>query len=158
MRCARPARAAHAAGTLLLWVSSSGGCARPPLPAESIADAAPEAPAFLAVRPCPDEASYATDTGVVTFGFLGTPPGFSYDPKCLAIDAGQTVTFSGSFSAHPLYPSAKRGTLDGNPIGGTSSGDRKDIRFPSPGFFAYYCGVHGGSDDGSTMAGVIWVR
>jgi len=158
MRCARPARAAHAAGTLLLGVSRSGGCARPPLPAESIADAAPEAPAFLAVRPCPDEASYATDTGVVTFGFLGTPPGFSYDPRCLAIDAGQAVTFSGSFSAHPLYPSAKRGTLDGNPIGGTSSGDRKDIRFPSPGFFAYYCGVHGGSDDGSTMAGVIWVR
>jgi plastocyanin len=158
MRCARPARAAHAAGTLLLWVSSSGGCSRPPLPAENIADAAPEAPAFLAVMPCPDEVSYATDTGVVTFGFLGTPPGFSYDPRCLAIDAGQAVTFSGSFSAHPLYPSAKRGTLDGNPIGGTSSGDRKDIRFPSPGFFAYYCGVHGGSDDGSTMAGVIWVR
>jgi hypothetical protein len=25
-------------------------------------------------------------------------------------------------------------------------------------FFAYDCGVHGGSDDGSTMAGVIWVR
>jgi plastocyanin len=158
MRCARPARAAHAAGALLLWVSSSGGCSRPPLPAESIADAAPEASAFLAVLPCPDEASYATGSEVVTFGFLGTPPGFSYDPRCLAIDVGQTVTFSGSFAAHPLYPSAKRGTLDGNPIGGTSSGDRTDIRFSNPGFFAYYCGVHGGSDDGSTMAGVIWAR
>ena len=113
---------------------------------------------FLAVAPCPDEAAYTTGNPIVTFGFLGTPPGFSYEPKCLAIDAGHAVTFSGSFSAHPLYPSAKRGTLDGNPIGGTSSGDRKDIRFPNPGFFAYYCGVHGGSDDGSTMAGVVWVR
>jgi len=32
------------------------------------------------------------------------------------------------------------------------------VPFPDPGFFAYYCGVHGGADDGSTMAGVIWVR
>jgi plastocyanin len=142
----------------MLWVSSNGGCSRPPLPAQSFADAAPEVPTFLAVLPCPDEASYATGTEVVTFGFLGTPPGFAYDPKCLTIDVGQTVTFSGSFSAHPLYPSAKRGTLEGNPISGTSGGDRKDIRFPTPGFFAYYCGVHGGSDDGSTMAGVIWVQ
>jgi len=145
---------------LLLWVSSSsGGCSRPPLPAESTADAAPEAvPSFLAVAPCPDEAAYTTGTTTVAFGFLGMPPGFVYEPKCLAIEAGDTVTFSGSFSAHPLYPSAKRGTLEGNPIGGTSSGDRKQVQFGNPGFFAYYCGVHGGSDDGSTMAGVIWAR
>jgi plastocyanin len=48
--------------------------------------------------------------------------------------------------------------VPGNPLGGTSTGDRKEILFPSPGFFAYYCGVHGGSDDGSTMAGVVWAR
>jgi plastocyanin len=152
-----PERVAIAA-CLLASSMSTAGCSRPPLPAEGGADAAPQVPAFLAVPPCPDEASYATGTEVVTFGFLGTPPGFSYEPKCLAIDAGETVTFSGSFAAHPLYPSAKRGTLQGNPIGGTSSGDRKEIRFGNPGFFAYYCGVHGGSDDGSTMAGVIWAR
>jgi plastocyanin len=164
MRCADSARAAHAAvaagaaGALMLWVSVGGGCARPPLPAESSADAAPQAPAFLAVAPCPDEAAYTTGHRTVTFGFLGTPPGFSYEPKCLAIQAGQTVIFSGSFAAHPLYPSTKRGTLEGNPIRGPSGGDRQDILFPDSGFFAYFCGIHGGSDDGSTMAGVVWVR
>lgn len=152
-----PERVAIAACLLALSMSTAG-CSRPPLPAESGADAAPVAPAFLAVMPCLDESDYAAGGQTVAFGFLGTPAGFAYDPKCLAIDAGETVTFSGSFAAHPLYPSAKRGTLVGNPIGGTSSGDRKEIRFGNRGFFAYYCGVHGGSDDGSTMAGVIWAR
>ena len=36
-----------------------------------------------------------------------------------------------------------------------STGDRKDVVFPSPGVFAYFCGIHGGLDDGSTMAGVV---
>lgn len=138
-------------------------CARPPLPgaADSSTVSPVDATLFLPVAPCPDEAAYATATRTVTFGFLGTPPGFSYDPKCLAIEAGDTVTFSGSFAAHPIYPSAKRGkpgTIAGNPIGGTSTGDRKDVVFPGAGFFAYFCGIHGGLDDGSTMAGVVWVR
>jgi plastocyanin len=159
MRFARSAAATRAAlAAALLSMSSGGACARPPLPQQDGVDAAPDTPAFLAVTPCLDEAAYATGSQKVTFGFLGTPPGFSYEPKCLAIDAGHTVTFSGSFAAHPLYPSMKRGTLVDNPIGGTSAGESKDIPFPVPGFFAYYCGVHGGSDDGSTMAGVVWVR
>ena len=113
---------------------------------------------FMAVAPCPAEADYAAGTDTVTFGFLGTPPAFSYQPKCLAIDAGRSVTFSGSFTAHPLYPSARRGTIANNPIGGVSSGDTKVVLFPGRGFFAYYCGVHGAADDGSTMAGIVWAR
>ena len=68
------------------------------------------------------------------------------------------MTFSGSFVAHPLYPSARRGMQAGNPIGGVSTGESTAIAFPSRGFFAYYCGVHGAADDGAAMAGVIWVR
>jgi plastocyanin len=139
-------------------------CASRPLPA-----VAPETDAggplddagtvlFQPVAPCPGEADYATATTTVTFGFLGTPPAFSYHPKCLAIDAGGSVTFSGMFSAHPLYPSTRRGTIGNNPIGGASSGDTKVVQFPGRGFFAYYCGAHGAADDGSTMEGVVWVR
>jgi len=114
---------------------------------------------FQAVAPCPAAADYAAGTDAVTFGFLGTPPAFSYQPKCLAIDAGGSVTFTGSFAAHPLYPSARRGTtIANNPIGGVSSGESKVVLFPARGFFAYYCGAHGASDDGSAMEGVIWVR
>ena len=146
-------------------LSALASCGRPPLPgaadgsaARPAGDGPVDAPIFLPVAPCLDEAVYATAPRTVTFGFLGTPPGFSYDPNCLAIDAGDTVTFSGSFAAHPIYPSAKRGTITGNPISGTSTGDRKDVVFPGAGFFAYFCGIHGGLDDGSTMAGVVWVR
>ena len=140
---------------------AASACGRVPLlPAGPDAGgaAATDAPVFQAIAPCPAEADYAAGTRTVVFGFLGTPAGFVYDPECLAIEAGGTVTFSGSFAAHPLYPSTKRGTVTGNPIGGASTGDRKDVRFPDPGFFAYYCGVHGAADDGSTMAGVVWVR
>ncbi len=30
--------------------------------------------------------------------------GNAYDQKCLAVAAGQSVTWNGSFSAHPLQP------------------------------------------------------
>ena len=159
-------------GRKCLWLGAAiaavatTACATRPLPFAPQADAGeatdsagvPEAGSFLAVAPCPVEADYASGTDTVAFGFLGMPAGFSYDPKCLAIQAGDAVTFSGSFVAHPLYPSARRGTRANNPIRGVSSGDNAVVVFPSPGFFAYFCGAHGAADDGSAMAGVIWAR
>jgi len=158
--CDAPTVASRARWTVVVLLALAGfGCARRPLPASAEAGPATDAgPLFEPVPPCPAEADYSAGTSTVVFGFLGTPPGFVYEPKCLAIDAGDTVTFSGSFAVHPLYPSEKRGTRAGNPISGVSTGDRKDVQFPRPGFFAYYCGIHGGADDGATMAGVIWVR
>jgi plastocyanin len=153
-----------ARGAVVSLAAAIASCGRPPLPAALDAGADAGALVWQAVAPCLDEAAYATDTRTVTFGFLstsstpGTPAGFSYDPKCLAIDAGDTVTFSGSFAAHPLYPSARRGTLADNPISGTSAGEQKDFVFSRAGFFAYFCGIHGGADDGGTMAGVVWAR
>ena len=151
------ARAAIAAGALLL--SSSTGCSRPPLSEQGGPDAAAEvlAPLFLAVTPCLDESDYVAGRKVVTFGF-SADAGFGYDPKCLSIETGGVVTFSGSFAAHPLFPSEKRGTVEGNPIGGLSTGESETFTFSEAGFFAYYCGVHGAADDGSAMAGVVWAR
>jgi plastocyanin len=144
----------------LVSVNAGGACARRPLPGRGDDDrytGAGGAP-FASIAPCPTDADYVTGTNTVTFGFLGSPPGFVYDPKCLAVAAGTTVAFMGSFVAHPLYPSATRGSREGNPIGGTSTGESKAFVFPRRGFFAYYCGVHGAADDGAAMAGVIWVR
>jgi len=157
------ASAARAILAMALSTGAVGACSDRPLPevADPVgpADAAIIDPSrFDAIWPCPAEADYATDTDTVRFGFFGTPASFAYDPKCLAVDVGEAVTFSGSFPAHPLYPSTSRGTVAGNPIGGNSVGESMVIRFDRPGFFAYYCGIHGAADDGSTMAGIIWVR
>lgn len=138
------------------------GCTREPLPAiglpigdDSRSDA--NAGGFIVVPPCNADSDYVTGTTTISFGFLGAR-GAVYDPRCLAIEAGSTVTFSGDFDLHPLYPSRSRGALAGNPIGGRGSDSTRDVLFPQPGYFAYYCGIHGAFDDGSTMAGVVWAR
>lgn len=113
---------------------------------------------FVAVAPCEREEDYRSGAATITFGFLGPSQGFAYDPDCLKIDAGTIVAFSGDFSFHPLYPSRVRGTVQGNPISGTNSGRSTEVTFTEAGFYAYYCGVHGAFDDGSAMAGVIWVK
>jgi plastocyanin len=110
---------------------------------------------FAAVPPCNVAASYAQ--GVTTILFGGTA-GYVYAPSCLKVAAGTTVTFSGDFAPHPLSPSAMRGTSQGNPIANVSAGAARSFTFPSPGFFAYFCSFHGIRDDGSGMAGVIWVE
>jgi plastocyanin len=75
----------------------------------------------------------------------------------LAVPAGTAVTFSGDFATHPLIPSAMRGNTTQNPIAATNSGTSATFTFPNPGFYAYLCMFHG-SDDGSSMSGVIWVQ
>jgi plastocyanin len=110
--------------------------------------------AFMAFAPCADEASYVGSTTTIAFGGA---VGFDYAPKCLKVPAGTTVTFSGDFATHPLIPSAMRGMTSGNPIVATSTGAGATFTFANRGFYAYLCMVHG-SDDGSSMSGVIWVQ
>lgn len=112
-------------------------------------------PGFMSVLPCTSESAYVTGT---TVSFPTAATDFSYNPKCLKVTAGATMTFSGDFSSHPLTPSAMRGTLTGNPIASTSAGTSKDFTFPTAGFYAYYCAFHDPSDTGNFMSGVIWVQ
>jgi plastocyanin len=112
---------------------------------------------FTAVAPCDSAASYAAGTSAATITF-GAAGDISYMPRCLKVPAGAQVTFMGDFSAHPLEPSALRGTLTGNPITATSTGNSKAFAFPVPGFFAYFCAFHGPSDGATGMVGVIWVQ
>jgi plastocyanin len=114
---------------------------------------------FMAVAPCNAEGSYVSNTTTVSFTGATTA---AYTPNCLKVSAGASVTFTGDFSTHPLEPSARRGTLAGNPIMTTGAlpdgGTSRSFTFLSPGFFAYYCDVHGPSDSGAGMVGVIWVQ
>ncbi|HEY7619596.1 MAG TPA: PKD domain-containing protein [Solirubrobacteraceae bacterium] len=78
---------------------------------------------------------------------FGGSHGNAYDPKDLTIAAGDTVTFSGSFSTHPLV-------WDSGTPGVTESGSTMQFDFPHPGTYTYYCRVHVNTDN---MRGVIRV-
>jgi plastocyanin len=117
-------------------------------------------PGFMSILPCASESSYMT--GTTTISFPASPTDFSYNPKCLQVSAGATVTFSGDFAIHPLEPSQKRGAQTGNPITSTGAlpdgGMTKSFTFSTPGFFAYFCAIHDSLDSGNFMSGVVWVR
>jgi plastocyanin len=103
------------------------------------------------LAPCDNSSSYMTGSTTINFG--GTL-GNIYSPACLLVAKGATVTFTGSFTVHPLQAST-RGTT-GNPIPSTSSGTAATATFAAAGFFPFYCTVHG-SDSGTGMAGVVQV-
>ncbi|HXU06013.1 MAG TPA: plastocyanin/azurin family copper-binding protein [Polyangia bacterium] len=113
---------------------------------------------FMAIAPCNAATDYVAGT---TISFGGNV-GFAYDPHCLKVQAGASVTFSGDFSFHPLEPSAMRGNTTSNPItaisAGIDGGTTASFTFPNAGFYAYFCSFHGASDTGAGMAGVIWVQ
>jgi plastocyanin len=83
---------------------------------------------------------------------------FSYSPKCVRIEAGQSITFGGSFSFHPLVGGEVVGGVGmpdpSSPIGTTSSGTSTNVIFPSTGTFPFYCGNHG---PGFDMTGAVFV-
>jgi plastocyanin len=70
----------------------------------------------------------------------------SYSPPCLAVAAGQSVTFSGDFTAHPLEagvaPGAGGTGSADNPIPSTSTGSSLTVAFPTAGTYPYFCVRH----------------
>jgi plastocyanin len=85
---------------------------------------------------------------------FGSQLGSNYSPRCLVIHVGQTVTFAGDFSTHPLRAST-RGTA-GNPIPSAGMGSSTAASFSAAGFFPFYCTQHG-DDLGNGMSGVVEV-
>lgn len=91
----------------------------------------------------------------VTFGSGPSP--FSYSPNCLRVAAGQTVTFQGAFSVHPLSPGVQGSPSAGpagNPIPATNSGSQVEVAFPTAGTFPFHCAIHGSGG----MTGVVRVE
>jgi plastocyanin len=77
---------------------------------------------------------------------------FSYDPKCLMIPSGQTVTFSGDFIRHPLTPSCGPELL----LAYRDTGANASFALAAVGLYGYYCLDHG-NPQGDVMAGAIEV-
>ncbi|CAF1062976.1 unnamed protein product [Didymodactylos carnosus] len=104
---------------------------------------------FTSLFPCTSESSYQMTPTTIAFR-QGT---FGYDPGCLMISTGTTVTFSGSFTTHPLEPNLRSGSGGDspNPIIETTSGAIVSFTFTQVGFYPFHCGVH------TDMNGVIWV-
>lgn len=86
--------------------------------------------------------------------------GLKFTPPCLHIASGQTVTFQGSLTAHPLAPGNPDDNAAGspdNPISATSSGRTVAFTFENAGTFPYYCELHA-FGAGMGMAGAIYVK
>jgi plastocyanin len=110
--------------------------------------------AFMSFKPCEQESDY--ETGKTTIQFPDPDNGsFAYAPKCLKVTAGTSVTFSGSFTSHPLAKSSEGDA--NNPITDQSSGSSASVTFSTRGFYPYHCAFHG-ADGGIGMAGVVWVQ
>jgi plastocyanin len=92
---------------------------------------------------------------------FGGSLGNVYDPKCLAIAAGQQASWTGSFSAHPLRPGLAPSQASGgdagspnNPIQTATSGNSMQVTFVTAGTYPYYCSAH----EGQGMFGAVQVR
>jgi plastocyanin len=78
--------------------------------------------------------------------------GGSYTPKCLKLRQGQAVTFSGTFSSHPLEQSC-------GPVGAiaaVNAGKTATYTLGAAGDYGYFCNFHGDAT-GSGMSGSIRV-
>ncbi len=68
--------------------------------------------------------------------------GFGLTPACVTVKVGDTVTWNGDFTAHPL--DAFSGDTP-NPIAGanaTAAGGVVAVKFTSAGTFGYHCTIH----------------
>ena len=126
----------------------------------------PDLAGFSQFSKCNLPSDYTTQSSGATITF-GNSQGTSYSRPCLHLilsetDGGSaTVSWqpatggTDTFVDHPLTPSTL-GTA-GNPIPFTNTGSGPlVVNFANPGFFPYYCGVHGANDT-SGMAGVVWI-
>ncbi|MGZ6671039.1 MAG: PKD domain-containing protein [Solirubrobacteraceae bacterium] len=60
---------------------------------------------------------------------------YAYNPTPATIKTGDTATFSGSFSSHPLV-------WDANNFATTNTGSSKSFSFSQPGTYFYHCQIH----------------
>jgi plastocyanin len=75
-----------------------------------------------------------------------------YEPNCMMVKVGQTVTWQGNLDKHPLIPRDESSTLP-NPIPSSSAGMTSiTATFPCTGFYNFSCSIHH-----DAMLGTIWV-
>ena len=102
----------------------------------------------------PATATDMTGMTAVTISF-GDALGMHYDHPCIKVDSGTMVTFSGSFSNHPLGGGDTPPVQDSaSPITATISGTSATFTLGTPGVYGYFCSLHYGSG----MEGAIVVE
>lgn len=82
-------------------------------------------------------------------------PTAAYQPPCVAIEVGQTVTWSGNFGNHPLEGGLIKGLppQPDNPIPTVGSGSTPvEVTFPDAGSWGYFCSFHE-----PPMSGAVYV-
>jgi plastocyanin len=89
----------------------------------------------------------------VTITFGGSL-GLKYAPACIKIAKGNSVTFSGSFSSHPLSGGADGNKDTSSPIAETSTGSSATFTFANAGTFPFFCEYHFSSG----MEGAVFVQ
>jgi plastocyanin len=130
--------------------ANCGACGHACATGEACLAGACRGPGFTALAPCTSAGDYAAASTVRFGGALGS----AYSPRCVTVRVGDTLTWEGAFSSHPLSPST-RGTA-ANPIARTTTGTSAPVRFPRAGFYPFYCEFHG-NDAGGGMSGVVQV-
>ena len=83
---------------------------------------------------------------------FGGSLGLAYSPAALTVKVGDTVTWEGDFSTHPLVSGASCGHPDGTFQAG--SGTTFSFTFTAAGTYPYYCNVHCSLG----MTGVVMVQ
>jgi plastocyanin len=78
-----------------------------------------------------------TATPTITFGGAD---GLHYLPNCAQLKVGQSVTFAGSFSSHPLFETCGPALA----ITQTSSGSTATFTFSDAGVYGFWCEIHHG--------------
>lgn len=126
---------------------------------DSSHDAGPDTGPFVLINGCDNssfgDASFtAPDASrLITFAFDASP--MQYQPPCMRIAVGESVTWQGDFAAHPLQP------FNGDPntpiptmsIGQVDASlTELTVEFPEAGLFGYQCAVH------APMIGAIQVQ
>jgi len=96
---------------------------------------------------CVDRTAASADRNVY-FGGLNGSGALAYLPTCMIVSAGQTVTFQGDFTMHPL----SKGTVSDLDAGSPNSpfpspahdaGSAPfDVTFPTAGDYPYWCTIH----------------
>ena len=93
----------------------------------------------------PDDAS-------ITFGFV------FYSPNVVTITVGESVSWSGAFSSHPLQQVDGPASDTLVPGGfGNTTGSFYAVQFNTDGEYYYRCGFHGVAQFGGTMRGKVIV-
>jgi plastocyanin len=91
------------------------------------------------VNGCTTFTDMTADGGVITFPTVASPA--QYSPNCVHVLAGQSVTWNGSFSNHPLEAS---GGTTSSPITTTNTGTTATFAFPNVGTYGFHCQFHPG--------------